>query len=160
MKSASLNEIRAELKNASTKQLLEYCLRLARYKKENKELLTYLLFDAENEPGYVVMIKEEIDSQFLAVNLSNVYFAKKTLRKILRMINRQVKYSGIPTTEIEARIYFCQQMRVNGVPLKAGTVISNMYEQQLVKIRNIISKLPEDIQGDYDSDLAVLIRKP
>ncbi|HYG04602.1 MAG TPA: hypothetical protein VD927_19275 [Chryseosolibacter sp.] len=159
MNTASLNDIRIELKNASGKQLVEYCLRLARHKKENKELLTYLLFDAENEPAYVNMIKEEIDEQFSSINMSNVYYTKKTLRKILRVVNRQIKYSGVLGTEIETRIYFCHKMLENKVPLKSGTILFNLYEQQLKKIHGLVAKLPEDIQPDYDRDIRNLTIK-
>jgi len=159
MNTASLNDIRTELKNASARQLAEYCLRLARYKKENKELLTYLLFDVENEPAYVAAIKEEIDEQFLSINLSNVYYAKKTLRKILRFVNRQVKYSGIPSTEIESRIHFCKKIIESKVPLKNGSIISNLYSQQLKKINSLVAKLPQDLQGDFDCDVKTVTDK-
>jgi len=44
MKAASSKEIKSALIEQSPTQLTELCLRLARFKKENKELLTYLLF--------------------------------------------------------------------------------------------------------------------
>lgn len=159
MNTASLNDIRTELKNASARQLAEYCLRLARHKKENKELLTYLLFDVENEPAYVAAIKEEIDEQFLSINLSNVYYAKKTLRKILRFVNRQVKYSGIPSTEIESRIHFCKKIIESKISLKSGSILSNLYDQQLKKINSLVAKLPEDLQGDFDREIKAVIDK-
>ena len=46
MKAATLNELRKELQALSSKELVEICLRLAKYKKESKELLTYLIFEA------------------------------------------------------------------------------------------------------------------
>jgi len=42
-------EIKKELQHLDNTQLTELCLRLVRYKKENKELTGYLLFDADNE---------------------------------------------------------------------------------------------------------------
>ena len=81
-------------------------MRLAKYKLENKELLTYLLFEAHDESAYISMIKAEIDQYFDALPKGNVYYIKKSLRKILRITNRQVKYSGQPTTEVELRLYF------------------------------------------------------
>ena len=48
MKASTVSELKEELKHLPPAQLLELCLRLARFKKENKELLTYLLFEAHD----------------------------------------------------------------------------------------------------------------
>jgi hypothetical protein len=69
MKSSTVQEIKQELVAAKPAQLVELCLRLARFKKENKELLTYLLFEAHDEQGYISGIKKEIDEQFAGINL-------------------------------------------------------------------------------------------
>jgi len=107
MKAISINEIKQELKDLSAKELNEICLRLARYKKENKELLAYLLFDAHNIDAYTQEIKNYIDEMFNDVNKSNLYFAKKTLRKILRQINKQIKFMLNKQAEVELRMHFC-----------------------------------------------------
>ena len=59
MKAATLNEIKQELTNLPSTRVLELCLRLGRFKKENKELLTYLLFEAHNIPEFIENIKIE-----------------------------------------------------------------------------------------------------
>lgn len=153
MKSASLNEIRKHLKTLDTDALEQLCLRLGRYKKENKELLTYLLFEAHDEVAYVSGIKLEIDDLFETLPKGNVYFIKKGIRKILRVVNKQIKYSDIPATELEVRIYFCLKMKSASIPLKEGTVLYNLYQQQLRKVHQILSKLPEDLQFDYDAEM-------
>ena len=61
MESASIKEIRQELKEQDSTHLQEIVLRLARYKKENKELLSYLLFDSGDEANYVNKVKAEIE---------------------------------------------------------------------------------------------------
>ena len=53
MKAATIHEIKAELTTLKAAQLMALCLRLSRFRKENKELLTYLLFEAHNEGDYV-----------------------------------------------------------------------------------------------------------
>jgi hypothetical protein len=156
MKPASLNEIKKELNTLDADTLQQICLKLGRYKKENKELLTYLLFEAQHEPAYVSGIQAEIDQMFQTLPTGNVYYIKKTLRKIIRYVNRQTKYSGVPATELEVRIYLCQQIRAARVPLREGTVLYNMYRQQVNKIQQIISKLPEDLQFDYASEIKIL----
>ena len=149
MNSASISEIKRELQQLDADALHAICLRLAKYKKENKELLSYLLSDAHDESGYIRSIKEEMDVLFDELENRNLYIVKKMLRKILRMVNRQIKYSGLPQTELELRIYFCEKIKEAGIPLITGTVLFNLYQQQLKKIVSVLSKLPEDYQVDY-----------
>jgi hypothetical protein len=156
MASASLNEIRKELQHADTDVLQAICLRLARHKKENKELLNYLLFEAHDEPGYIQQIKAELELMFEEVADKNLYLVKKILRKILRYTNRQIKYSGLPQTELELRIYFCEKIVAAQIPLSTGTVLYNLYQQQLKKIGSVLDKLPEDLQGDYTTSLKTI----
>ncbi len=68
METASLSEIKKELLNLTPKQLQEVCTRLAKYKKENKELLHYLLFESANQQIFIDSVKAEIDDQFKNLN--------------------------------------------------------------------------------------------
>lgn len=156
MKSASINEIKQELSSTKQGDLIELCLRLAKFKKENKELLTYLLFEANDEQGYVIAVKKVVDDLFETINLSHLYFAKKTLRKIVRVINKYCRYSGHKQTEIELRIFFCQKLKLSGIPFHRNTVISNLYESQLKKINSLLTTLHEDLQYDYLKELKQL----
>jgi hypothetical protein len=159
MKSATIHEIKQELSTAKSSELVELCLRLGRFKKENKELLTYLLFEAHDEQGYIAGIKKEIDEQFGAINLSQLYFAKKSLRKIVRIINKYCRYSGSKQTEVELRIYFCVQLKESGIPIKRNAVISNLYHSQIKKIHTVLATLHEDLQYDYQKELDELIEE-
>jgi len=51
MDPASLAEIKKTLMLMDRGELLDACLRLARFKKDNKELLTYMLFLSKDEQG-------------------------------------------------------------------------------------------------------------
>jgi hypothetical protein len=156
MKASSINEIKKELRSLDPEILQDICLRLAKYKKENKELVTYLLFEAHNETTYIENVKAEMDAHFEVLPRGNTYFVKKSLRKILRMANRQVRYSGNQQTELELRIYFCYKIKAARVPMPGGTVLFNLYQQQLKKIVSIFDKLPEDLQSDYDREIKSL----
>ena len=57
MRAATIQEIKQELATVKPAQLMSLCLRLAKFKKENKELLTYLLFEAGDEAGYLRLHK-------------------------------------------------------------------------------------------------------
>jgi HD superfamily phosphohydrolase YqeK len=111
MNTASLSEIKRELRECTHEELIDHCLRVAKYKRENKELLNYLLFEAHDEDGYIAGIKSDMVEMFDEVNLSSVYFAKKTIRKILRFAAKHIKYSGSKQTEVEILIAFCLGMR-------------------------------------------------
>ncbi len=65
MKASSLNEIKNELSELKPSEVMELTLRLARYKKESKELLTYLLFEAHDEEAFIRNIKNDMDQQFI-----------------------------------------------------------------------------------------------
>ncbi len=156
MTAASLADIRKELQHTNTDTLQALCLRLARYKKENKELLNYLLFEAHDESGYIQQVKTEVELMFDEIADKNLYLVKKILRKILRFTNRQIKYSGLPQTELELRIFFCEKVVAAQIPLSTGTVLYNLYQQQLKKIGSVLTKLPEDLQGDYTTSLKII----
>ena len=156
MKASTVHEIKQELAARKPAQLVELCLRLARFKKENKELLTYLLFEADDEEHYINSVKAEIDTLFTTVNASHLYFAKKTLRKIVRVINKYARYSASKQTEIELRLHFCATLKASGIPFTKNTVISNLYDGQLKKIRSLLATLHEDLQYDYLKDMNAL----
>lgn len=149
MKAATVHEIKQELLNCKPAETVELCLRLSRFKKENKELLTYLLFEAHNEEGFVTSVKNEIDELFGEINQSQLYFAKKSLRKIVRVINKYSRYSGIKETDLALRIHFCTILKESGIPIGQNAVINNLYLSQLKKINTVLATLHEDLQYDY-----------
>ena len=157
LNTASIKEIKSELQALDADVLQAICLRLAKYKKENKELMNYLLFEANDEQSYIDRLKEEIEIQFGDLPTGNVYYIKKNLRKILRFVNRQIKYSAIKKTELEVRIYFCTQVKKAKVPLRSNIVLNNLYQQQIKKINALLGAFPEDLQADYERELSIIL---
>ena len=49
MKAVTVKKIKDELTHKTASELMEICLQLSKFKKENKELLTYLLFESHDE---------------------------------------------------------------------------------------------------------------
>lgn len=156
MKSASINQIQKELLVLEPKQVQELCMRIAKYKKENKELLSYLLFDAIDENGYVKNVKKEIDILFHEINRQSTYTTKKGLQKTVRNMNKFIKYSDNKHTEIELRIYFCSKVKSAQIKLDSSNVISNLYYREKDKIQFAFSKLHEDLQYDYKDEMEKL----
>jgi len=153
METASLSEIKKELKNLTPLQMQEILLRLARFKKENKELLGYLLFDAFNQPAYIQAVKDEMDEEFKNLNKRSAYLTKKAIRKTLRNTNKYIRFSGSKETEIELLVYFCQQMQKHGNRLSYSRVLANLYMNLVKRIKKTLSTLHEDLQLDYEDAL-------
>jgi hypothetical protein len=157
MKAASLSELKQELQTLPQKELVELCLRLAKFKKENKELLTFLLFEAGNLQSYIESVKMEIDDQFSVMNKSNIYFAKKHVRKILRLINRYIKYAASKEAEVQLLIYYCTALKHSGIAIRKSSALINLFERQIKKINAAMELLHEDLQYEYKKDLEDLI---
>jgi hypothetical protein len=149
MKASTINELKQELVNTPASTVVELCLRLARFKKENKELLTYLLFEAHDTSAYIKSVKEAMALQFTEINRSNVYYVKKTLRKILRTAKKYIRYSGLAIVEVELLIYFCESMKDLDVAINKSPVLLNMYQNQIKNINKALTGLHEDLQFDY-----------
>lgn len=150
METASISEIKNGLKNVTPADLREICIRLAKFRKENKELLHYLLFESGNEQAFIMLVKEEIDDQFRSLNKSSFYLAKKTLRKVLKTTQKYIKFSGAKETEIELLIYFCTKMKKSGLRIRSSRVVSNLYDRQVDRIVKVLSMLHEDLQMDFE----------
>ena len=156
MKAASVNDLKEELKQLPADRLVEVCLRLAKFKKENKELLNYLLFHSHDEQNYLTAVKTEIENEFTEINSSNLYFAKKTIRKILRITNKHIKYTASKPAEAELLIFFCSVLKQSGIPFQKSTALNNLYLSQLKKAEKAIETMHEDLQYDYRKDLEKL----
>ena len=149
MKAATISEIKHELTQTNPSILIDLCLKLAKFKKNNKELLTYLLFEAHDEVAFIEQVKLEIESQFETINFSNIYFIKKSLRKILRTTSKFIRLTGSKQVEVELLLYFCNTLIVKDIPITKSSVLNNIYQLQLKKIAQLISTLHEDLQYDY-----------
>ena len=153
MKAVTVKELREELTSCTPKELRELCLRLARFKKENKELLTYLLFDSTDEALFIEGVKKEVDEQFEQINKKSHYFIKKSFRKILRTIRKYARYSPKKETEVELLVYFCTRLKKFTPSIQNNTGLRNFYNKQLETIRTKMTFLHEDLQFDYEIEL-------
>lgn len=156
MKTATVKELKTELSHRKPQELLDLCLRLAKFKKENKELLTYLLFEEENEALYIENVKKEIVESFVDINKTSVYFIKKSIRKILRACTKYIRYSKKKETEVDIRLFFCHELLRMTPSLKRSTVLKNIYFQQVKMVEKAFVKLHEDLQYDYQIEVEEL----
>jgi DNA repair protein RadC len=153
MKAVPITQIKKELQHLSQEELVEIVLRVGKYKLENKELLTYLLFEAGDEDGYIDVVKAYMDEQFELVNQQHYYYIKKSVRKILRTIKKYVKFSKKAETEAALLIHFCRRLKEMEPSYLNDTVLTNMFDRQLALAEKTIGKMHEDLQYDYKLEI-------
>lgn len=156
MKAATVKQLKDELKHLPQEELVTLTLRLSRFKKENKELLTYLLFEAHDEIEFIENVKQHVDEQFETINTSSYFYMKKTIRKILREIKKYNRYSLKKETEVELLLYFCKKLLEVQPSIKRNTMLYNLYKRQVLFIEKKIDALHEDLQYDYTLELESL----
>lgn len=150
MKAASLKDIKLELSHRSANELQEICLHLSRFKKENKELLSYLLFLSSDEEAYIASIKKFMDEGFEAINRQSYFYIRKSIRKILTQTKKYIRYSQKKETEVELLLYFCKKMKAFRPSIKNSLQLENLYKRQVILIKKTVSSLHEDLQYDYN----------
>lgn len=149
METASIAELKKELKHLQPEELTEICLRLAKYKKANKEMLHYLLFEAHQEENYVQKAKEEISKRFVEMPVNAMFFTTKYIRKTLRIAKQYAQYSKLAQTETELLIHFCTELKACKSIWKKHQAIQSIFDRQMEKISKDLQKLHEDLQYDY-----------
>ena len=157
MKAVTIKQLKDELAHKSALDLKELCLQLARFKKENKELLTYLLFESHDEESYIQTIKEEVDVQFEEINTKSFFYIRKGSRKILTAIKKHIRYSKKKETEVELLLYFCKKLKAFKPSIQRSTRLQSIFDTQVRMIKRIIEKLHEDLQYDFQLELDELL---
>ena len=157
MKTATVTELKKELKTRSQADLVELCLKLAKFKKENKELLTYLLYEADNEPQYIENVKSEIDLQFSEINKKSTYIVQKNVRRIQRNVKKYIRYSKLKETEVELLIYFSLKLKHLIPSIGTSGVLQNIFTRQIEILSKKVMGLHQDLQFDYERELEELL---
>lgn len=156
MSPASLSDLKKELSGRTYKELFDIIMRMAKYKKENKELLSYLLIDSMNELEYIQHIKDAVSASFIEASSLPLHLSKKSIRKILSVTNRYIKYSGQKQTEVELHIHFCNEFISNKFYKFKNPTLNNVFERQTLKIKKVLGTMHEDLQYDYAEQVRLL----
>ena len=153
MKAVTVKQIKDELKHRSQSELMELSLKLARFKKENKELLTYLLFEAHDEESYIQSVKGLVDDLFDQINTKSFFYIRKSVRKILSLTKKYIRYSKKKETEVELLLHFCKRLKEFKPSISRSPRLTNVYYTQLKLTKKALSYLHEDLQYDYQLEL-------
>ncbi len=153
MKTATISEIKRELRELPKEEIAALCIRLGNFKKENKELLTYLLYESQDLDSYILAVNQEMEDDFELINTSSFYFIAKSVRKILRGAKKHIRYTQSKKAEVEILLKYCQLMKSMSPSYTRSTVLTNLYERHLVSIQKALTTLDEDLQYDYQVEL-------
>jgi len=156
MKAATVKAIKEELNMRSREELVELCLSLSKFKKENKELLTYLLYEVSDELSFINSIKEEIDLAFKEVNRTSYYYLKKSIRKILRNTKKDIRYSKKKQTEVELILFYCNKLKNLSPPISKSIPLTRIFEREILRVEKIVAKLDADLQYDYGNEIEII----
>ena len=157
MKAVTVKKIKDELAHKSTNELIDLCLQLSKFKKENKELLTYLLFESHNEEGYIESVKEQMDDLFEQINTKSFFYIRKSVRKILKLVKKFIRYSKKKESEVELLLHFCYKLKNFKPSISGSQQLLNSFDRQVILIEKAIATLHEDLQYDYQLELNQLL---
>jgi len=157
MKPVTIKKIKDELHYKSSQELIELCLKLSKFKKENKELLSYLLFDVEDEATYIYNVNEYSTLLFGDINTKSFFYIRKSVRKILKLTKKYIRYSKKKDTEVELLLHFCKELKKVSPSISKSPRLLNVYNRQLILIKKAIATLHEDLQYDYQLEFDQLL---
>ena len=128
MKAATVSQLRKELVKLDHDELLDVCVRMAKFKVESKELLTYLLMKADDEIGYANDLCSEIDEHLNAPGRIH----KKTLRKVVKMDGQVTAVLRLTKKRsCKCEFTFVDESRTRESASANCRVSANMYATQL-----------------------------
>jgi len=153
MQTANIKQLKTELTELDREELISIILRLSKFKKENKELLTYLMFESGSEVDYIADIKLEVDEEFDKINVKSFFYIKKSVRKILKRIKTYIRYSNVLATEVELRLYFCFKLSKIKPSIKENQILLNLINREISSLNLKIIKLHEDLQYDFNKTI-------
>lgn len=157
MKAVTLKQLKDELSHKSENELKELCLHLSKFKKENKELLTYLLFESHDEEQYIQSVKDQMDLLFSDINTKSYFYIRKSVRKILTLTKKFIRYSKKKETEVALLLYFCTKLKEFTPSISKSPRLTNTFDRQIILIKKALATLHEDLQFDYQYELNELL---
>lgn len=158
MDTASIKQLKDTLSTLGREELTRLLLRIVKFKKENKELLTFLLFEADDLDAYVYEISLEIKDEFENYRLKTAYYKRKGCRRILRMLKKYIKYAA--DKEVEVRLLLAYvTMVAESKTFISDKVIQKIAFRQLLLAEKSIVKLHEDLQYEYKLEFEELMQR-
>ena len=127
MKTATIGELKKEMQSLTHSELVTLCIRLARFKAENKELLNYLVFEQHDTLNYAASVKAHITGELLTIAAQKPHTAKKSIRRVGRLVGKHIRIAGSKRVEAELLIHFCRKLRESKFTFDARSPLHKFY---------------------------------
>ena len=157
MDTASIKQLKDTLSTLGREELIGLLLRMVKFKKENKELLTFLLFEADDLDAYVHEITLLIKDEFENYRLKTAYYKRKGCRRVLRMLKKYIKYTADKEVEVRLLLAYVSMVAESKTFIN-DRVIQKIALRQLLLAEKSIVKLHEDLQYEYKLELEELMQ--
>ncbi len=157
MKAVTVKELKNALQEQSPQELIELCLQLAKFKKDSKELLTYLLFEAHDLEAYRASVIQYIHSSFAEINTKNYFYIRKSARRILTQTKKYIRYAKDKETEVELLLAYCAALKAIEPNIFESPRLANVFQTQFNLAKKAVSNLHEDLQYDFNVAFEALL---
>ena len=153
-----LSDLKKELLELSKPELIQLCLRVAKLKRENKELLAYLIFDSEDPIFYAQKLKPEIKEVF-EQPFQHAYYLTKSIRKAMRLITKYYRFTSNKQGETELLIYLVEEFYLSWRNDYRYQALGKVIYRCLEKAQSNLKKIDEDFRADFEDPINELVKK-
>jgi hypothetical protein len=153
-----LSDLKKELLELSKPELIQLCLRVAKLKRENKELLAYLIFDSEDPLFYAQKLKPEIKEVF-EQPFQHAYYLTKSIRKAMRLITKYYRFTSNKQGETELLIYLVEEFYLSWRNDYRYQALGKVIYRCLEKAQSNLKKIDEDFRADFENPIIELAKK-
>jgi hypothetical protein len=153
-----LSDLKKELLELSKPELIQLCLRVAKLKRENKELLAYLIFDSEDPLFYAQKLKPEIKEVF-EQPFQHAYYLTKSIRKAKRLITKYYRFTSNKQGETELLIYLVEEFYLSWRNEYRYQALGKVIFRCLEKAQSNLKKIDEDFRADFEDPINELVKK-
>jgi hypothetical protein len=153
-----LSDLKKELLELSKPELIQLCLRVAKLKRENKELLAYLIFDSEDPLFYAQKLKPEIKEVFKQP-FQHAYYLTKSIRKAMRLITKYYRFTSNKQGETELLIYLVEEFYLSWRNEYRYQALGKVIYRCLEKAQSNLKKIDEDFRADFEDPINELVKK-
>jgi hypothetical protein len=153
-----LSDLKKELLELSKPELIQLCLRVAKLKRENKELLAYLIFDSDDPLFYAQKLKPEIKEVF-EQPFQHAYYLTKSIRKAMRLITKYYRFTSNKQGETELLIYLVEEFYLSWRNEYRYQALGKVIYRCLEKAQSNLKKIDEDFRADFENPIIELAKK-
>ena len=104
----------------------------------------------------ISMLVVAMDVEFDSINTDSYFYMRKSIRKILRLLKKYIRYSHSKETEVELLLYFSRKLQQFSPSVFNSRALTNLHQRNMDFVEKKISLLHEDLQYDYQQEIEKL----